>query len=131
MTPSPAPLPKPVGATDPLPHFYVLRHISVVLQEPNAGTGGSMIRGRQRGDGSGRWSARPRLIARLASADRFLTWHDPRPCTPSSEIVPLNPNRRDGSGGSDDHARCDYLKLDTPVKQDRPVDVHVERLSDR
>jgi hypothetical protein len=58
-------------------------------------------------------------------------WHEPRPRTPSSEIVPLNPNRRDFSVGSDDHARSDDLKLDAPVKQDGPVDGHVERLSDR
>ena len=32
--------------------------------------------------------------------------------------MPLNPNRRDCSVGSDEHARRDYLKLDAPVKQD-------------
>ena len=45
--------------------------------------------------------------------------------------MPLNPNRRDRSGGSDDHARSDDLKLDAPVKQDGPLDGQVESLSDR
>ena len=44
--------------------------------------------------------------------------------------MPLNPNRRDGSGGSDDHARRDQLNLDIPVKPDGPVDGHIEPLSD-
>jgi hypothetical protein len=73
--------------------------------------------------------------AQTVRANRFsrrpLTWHDPRPRAPSSEIVPLNPNRRDGSGGSNDHARSDDLKLDAPVKQDGPLDGHFESLSDR
>ena len=66
-----------------------------------------------------------------ASANRFLTWHDPQPRTPSSELVTLNSKRRYGSGGSDDDARRDQLKLDVPVKQDGPVDGQVELLSDR
>jgi hypothetical protein len=66
-----------------------------------------------------------------ASANRLLTWHDPQPRTPSSELVTLNSKRRCGSGGSDDDARRDQLKLDVPVKQDGPVDGQVELLSDR
>ncbi len=66
-----------------------------------------------------------------ASAERFLTWRDPRPRTPSSELVALNSKRRHGSGSSDDHARRDQLKLDVPVKPDGPVDGHVEFLSDQ
>jgi hypothetical protein len=45
--------------------------------------------------------------------------------------VPLNPNRREGSGGSDDHARNDHLKLNVPVKPGGPVNGHVEVLSDQ
>ena len=45
--------------------------------------------------------------------------------------MPLNPNRRDRSAGSDDQARRDYLKLDAPIKQGGPVDGQVELLSDR
>jgi len=45
--------------------------------------------------------------------------------------VSLDPNRRDCSGGSDDHARRDYLKLGAPVKQDGPIYGDVEPLSDR
>src|ERR1019366_8705114 len=66
-----------------------------------------------------------------ASANRFLTWCDPQPRTPSSELVTLNSKRRHGSGGSDDAARRDQLKLDVPVKQDGPVDGQVQLLSDR
>ena len=44
--------------------------------------------------------------------------------------MPLKPNRRDGSGGSDDHARRDQLKLDITVKPRGPVDGQVELLSD-
>jgi hypothetical protein len=64
------------------------------------------------------------------SADRFLKWYEPRPRAPSSEIVPLKPNRRDGSCSSDDHARRDQLKLDITVKPRGPVDGQVELLSD-
>jgi hypothetical protein len=64
-------------------------------------------------------------------ADRLVTWHDRRPRTPSSELVPIHPKRRHGAIGSDDHARRDQLKLDAPVKQDGPVDGHVEPLSNR
>ena len=45
--------------------------------------------------------------------------------------MPLKPNRRDGSGGSDDHARRDQLKLDATAEQGGPVDAHVESLADR
>ena len=44
--------------------------------------------------------------------------------------MPLKPNRRDGSGGSDDHARRDQLKLDISIKPGGPVDGQVELLSD-
>jgi hypothetical protein len=57
-----------------------------------------------------------------ASADPFLTWHDPQPRTPSSELVTLNSKSRHDSGGSDDHARRDQLKLDGPAEPDGPVD---------
>jgi len=64
-------------------------------------------------------------------SEEFLAWHKLRPGTPGSEIVSLHPNRRDCSGGSDDHARRDDLKLGAPVKQDGPVYGKVEPLSDR
>ena len=61
-------------------------------------------------------------LCRQCSADRFLPWHDPQPRTPSSELVTFNSKRRHDSGGSDDHARQDQLKLDVPAKPDGPVD---------
>jgi hypothetical protein len=37
--------------------------------------------------------------------------------------VPLNSQCDYGSGGPDDHARNDQLKLNAPVKQNGPVDL--------
>ena len=45
--------------------------------------------------------------------------------------MPLNSHCNDGSGGSDDHARNDHLKLNVLVKPGGPVDGHVELLSDQ
>jgi hypothetical protein len=45
--------------------------------------------------------------------------------------VPLDSQCDDGSGGSDDYARNDQLKLNIVFKPGGPVDGHVDVLSDQ